>query len=130
MPVRRLSRERSKTRGLPVTPLEHRLSIRRVIRLVGRRRECDSRRRFTGQLRRISVEAPSGLDGQHVLAEAVDLRKQPGLRGGGQSKLFREEARRQHYIGGCSGGAESGVGIQIPNGHTYPGLNPRVISSR
>jgi len=35
---------------------------------------CEPRRRFAGQLRRSPDEALSGLDGQHVRAEPVDLR--------------------------------------------------------
>ena len=61
--------------------------------------ERDPRRRFAGQLRRPAGEALSGLDGQQVRAEPVDLREQPGLRGGGQpedrrrSLPFRSRSR-------------------------------------
>ena len=55
--------------------------------------ERDPRRRFERQLRVLSGEALSGLDGQQVGAEPVDLREQPGLRGGGQPE-DRHDRRR------------------------------------
>jgi hypothetical protein len=44
----------------------------------------DPRRRFAGELGRTPAETLSCLNGQQVGAQPVDLREQPGLRGGGQ----------------------------------------------
>ncbi len=48
--------------------------------------QCDSRRRLAGRLRRRSAEALSGLDGEQVGAEPVDLRDQPACDEAGQSE--------------------------------------------
>ena len=53
----------------------------------------DSRRRFAGQLRLLSGEALSSLDAEHVRAEPVDLREQPGLRGRGQPEDCHDRCR-------------------------------------
>ena len=56
-------------------------------------RSADPRRRRERQLRLLPGEALPGLDGQQVRAEPVDLREQPGLRGGGQPE-DRHDRRR------------------------------------
>jgi hypothetical protein len=53
----------------------------------------DPRGGFEGQLRRLPGDALSGLDGQQVRAEPVDLGEQAGLRGGGQPE-DRDDRRR------------------------------------
>jgi hypothetical protein len=59
----------------------HQGGVRHQLDVVQERDPC---RRFAGELRQAAGKALAGLDGQQVRAEPVDLRDQPGLRGGGQ----------------------------------------------
>ena len=84
----------------------------------------DPRRRFEGQLRLPAGEALSGLDGQQVRAEPVDLREQPGLRGGGQPEDADDRCRSDRDPERGQRGAQR-PGAQPDTRHPQPVLQPQ-----
>ena len=84
----------------------------------------DPRRRFEGQLRLPPGEALSGLDGQQVRAEPVDLREQPGLRGGGQPEDRHDRRRSDRDPERGQRGAQR-PGAQPDARHPQPVLRPQ-----
>ena len=88
--------------------------------------ERDPRRRLAGQLRRPPGEALSGLDGQQVRAEPVDLREQPGLRGGGQPEDRHDRRRSDRDPERGQRGAQR-PGAQPDARHPQPVAQPQAV---
>jgi hypothetical protein len=86
--------------------------------------ECEPDRCFAGQLCRRAGESLSGLDGQQVRAEPVDLRDQPGLGGGGQAEDADDRCRSDSDPERGERGAQR-PGAQPDARHPQPVLEPQ-----